>query len=499
MGTIEVVVLRCHGEVSPLTNAKKATGKGGTANVVVDVGGFDGAMDLDTNPHTRSFHFGLDGNYDTDEDRPPAARLPAEIRREQGWPPIPQRPETPENLKRYASQRNALAGLEETLQRQGIGAAAPQLDGGRSPAGGVGYPPNYPWPPSAAIGAYPYPAPWNYPPYNMPLQPISFMPGPGSATKTKWEPLWAKKQTIQPGSPHKEKVQPLWAKKRTSDVGRKESGAIANNHANSVISPAKNDDWNTGKNEQQSPGWNDWNDKHDHNDTGNKDGDAWDNNVGKNDNIGDGGNNWGNDVAQKDDWKKDQNNSGNDWDNQNKTSGGDESWKNPGSQQNDQIWGDAHKLDDNWGNETTKNQNGTNNNDWTRNNAKDTSRRIRDKASNSSLQRAASDGAFDPNQSHIKPYWTKWNQRVSPENDDGGKDPYIVPEEPLPAIPESLAQKENMSHQIRAGKGRLYYHTTGTPKYIDSMESPYAVFTFKYRSKGKLQSHVYRPCIAANI
>ena len=42
-----------------------------------------------------------------------------------------------------------------------------------------------------------------------------------------------------------------------------------------------------------------------------------------------------------------------------------------------------------------------------------------------------------------------------------------------------------MSHQVKAGRGAMYQHTLGRPEYLDSMEKPYAVFVFKYRSKGK--------------
>lgn len=456
IGTIEIVVLRCHGEVRPAAITKNATARGRNADVVVDVGGLDGSMDLDATPEPRLSHFGLDGYYDVEEDR-----LPAKLRRENGWDPTPQRPETPEHLKRRGSQPDALQGLGQAFQRQGIRAPTAQLDGGRSAAGGLGYRPRHPWPHSAAVGGYPYPPQWSYPPWHMPLQ-----PPPGLVAA--------------PASPVKDRVRPLWANNQASNAGRKVAGSKANNRANSPVSPAKDNEWDAGNNEQNDAAHNDWENRTDHNKAEKKDGDDWDNDAGKDENNAQGGDSWKNDAIQKDDGNKDENIDDNGWDNQSKNAGGEENWGKSGEQQNNQDKGDAQQPDNTWGNNAASKKN------WnTSNDAKARPVEVRKRTSHSSLQRAASDGAFDPNKSHVKPYWTKWNRRVSTENDDGGKDPYIVPEEPLPVVPESLAQRENMSHQIRAGRGKIYYHSTGTPKYIDTMEDPYAVFTFKYRSKGR--------------
>ncbi|MCJ1479656.1 hypothetical protein MMC13_008342 [Lambiella insularis] len=53
----------------------------------------------------------------------------------------------------------------------------------------------------------------------------------------------------------------------------------------------------------------------------------------------------------------------------------------------------------------------------------------------------------------------------------------------LYAIPEEVAQRHNISHQVQTGPPVLYHHKMATPRYMDSHESPYAVFVFHYRSQ----------------
>ena len=52
-------------------------------------------------------------------------------------------------------------------------------------------------------------------------------------------------------------------------------------------------------------------------------------------------------------------------------------------------------------------------------------------------------------------------------------------------IPEELARRKNVTHQVSSGQSRAYTHKMVSPRYIDSHEDPYAVFIFKYRSKCK--------------
>ncbi|KAL1302488.1 hypothetical protein AAFC00_002879 [Neodothiora populina] len=109
----------------------------------------------------------------------------------------------------------------------------------------------------------------------------------------------------------------------------------------------------------------------------------------------------------------------------------------------------------------------------------------------------SSDGTA-PHLPHTKEYWKSWNKRpgslLSKEEQDSAKnrnaqDPYLGPAEPLPLIPEdsSLAIKGKIKHQVQIGKAAAYFHLCARPEYLDSMNLPYAVFTFKYRSKETLE------------
>ena len=62
--------------------------------------------------------------------------------------------------------------------------------------------------------------------------------------------------------------------------------------------------------------------------------------------------------------------------------------------------------------------------------------------------------------------------------------PYLYPPTQAPHL--SSATLGNRSHGVRAGKGAEYTHATLRPKYLDTMERPYAVFVFEYRSVEKL-------------
>ena len=95
----------------------------------------------------------------------------------------------------------------------------------------------------------------------------------------------------------------------------------------------------------------------------------------------------------------------------------------------------------------------------------------------------------DP-KTHVKPYWKDWNK--PPHDDDAyvkksnePRDAYKYPALPRPAVPDNKAKDRD--HGIQAGKGADYAHKCRQPIYIDSMEKPYAAFTFKYRSKGAVE------------
>ncbi|KAI9843230.1 MAG: hypothetical protein M1837_006519 [Sclerophora amabilis] len=60
-------------------------------------------------------------------------------------------------------------------------------------------------------------------------------------------------------------------------------------------------------------------------------------------------------------------------------------------------------------------------------------------------------------------------------------------EDPLYTIPQTSVDKSHASHQVQPGQPAKYYHKLHRPDYMDTMESPYAVFVFRYRSKDILE------------
>ncbi|PGH13145.1 hypothetical protein AJ79_03852 [Helicocarpus griseus UAMH5409] len=66
---------------------------------------------------------------------------------------------------------------------------------------------------------------------------------------------------------------------------------------------------------------------------------------------------------------------------------------------------------------------------------------------------------------------------VSPMSTEPAKD-----EPPLYTVPESVAKENSLSHQVQLGSHAKYIHRIRTPEYQDTMENPYALFIFKYRT-----------------
>ncbi|MCJ1305837.1 hypothetical protein MMC08_008654, partial [Hypocenomyce scalaris] len=93
-------------------------------------------------------------------------------------------------------------------------------------------------------------------------------------------------------------------------------------------------------------------------------------------------------------------------------------------------------------------------------------------------------------ESYRKPYWSTWNHSDAKSQSaagDGHSDMYLGSLDPLYTIPEEVVRRKNMSHQVHPGRPVLYAHKTSNPKYMDSHESPYAIFVFKYRSEDTIE------------
>ncbi|KAI7240615.1 hypothetical protein KC330_g1114 [Hortaea werneckii] len=99
---------------------------------------------------------------------------------------------------------------------------------------------------------------------------------------------------------------------------------------------------------------------------------------------------------------------------------------------------------------------------------------------------------------HVKSYWADWRQTTMPQDSTGhgmkkreaARDPCDYPSAPLPTVPEG--KLKDIKHGIQAGKGANYSHRCHRPLYMDTMAEPYAVFSFKYRSKEALEKILKR-------
>ncbi|KAI7724206.1 hypothetical protein KC322_g159 [Hortaea werneckii] len=94
---------------------------------------------------------------------------------------------------------------------------------------------------------------------------------------------------------------------------------------------------------------------------------------------------------------------------------------------------------------------------------------------------------------HVKSYWADWRQTTMPQDSPGHgmkkrelvRDPCDYPAAPVPTVPEG--KLKDIKHGVQAGKGANYSHRCHRPAYMDTMAEPYAVFSFKYRSKEALE------------
>lgn len=243
-----------------------------------------------------------------------------------------------------------------------------------------------------------------------------------------------------------------------------------------------------------------------------------------------------NEAAESNGWDsndQNKNEQGNDWINNNDATGsGGTSWENnnilnkgrSGKQGLDeQNWNNLANQGDNAGNwdnndaqnkdfndhggwENANDQNG--NNDWSADDqANDRDSRgtwntpaqvqqstdsDNHKPKTGSTKTSVRGNASSCEEPHIKPYWSKWSAKSAAKKELADSNigkrrselVYIAPEEPLYTVSENTREDKKVEHQVRAGKGAHYQHPTRKPIYMDTMEKPYAIFRFKYRSKG---------------
>lgn len=101
--------------------------------------------------------------------------------------------------------------------------------------------------------------------------------------------------------------------------------------------------------------------------------------------------------------------------------------------------------------------------------------------------------AYKPIPNSKKDYWTKWSAGhrgygPAPDGDDRDQhknpdyNPYIAPAYAISPVCAKHAYSRGVEAHVKTGPAARYKHAFGRPDYLDSMEAPYAVFTFHYRT-----------------
>lgn len=95
-------------------------------------------------------------------------------------------------------------------------------------------------------------------------------------------------------------------------------------------------------------------------------------------------------------------------------------------------------------------------------------------------------GAF-PSAADYPPrsYWGAW-KHAEDKNGDFSR-PIFDPSagyQPVYSLPIELIQKNHTTHQVQLGEASMLPKHKYSPKYLDTLETPFAVFTFHYRDQG---------------
>lgn len=116
-----------------------------------------------------------------------------------------------------------------------------------------------------------------------------------------------------------------------------------------------------------------------------------------------------------------------------------------------------------------------------------------------SSYRSVSSRSTNPH-AYVQPYFQTWrgngqtpSAKPLPRQP---REPYAYGPAPTPHLPADRVG--NRSHGVRAGRGADYSHKVYHPKYLDTVEDPYAVFVFNYRSAEELE-HMFRHDVKGDL
>ena len=250
---------------------------------------------------------------------------------------------------------------------------------------------------------------------------------------------------------------------------------------------------------------NDWRNSNDQDDKNKAGEDTW----GGGDQQNNGHDSWEADKPENNAWdgSDDKKKDGENWGGDNANDNGNDGWSNNDQQNGRSGSAKSSKRGDDWGNSSNKG-----NDAWGRGSGTDKGKKD-DKTQSwggGAQQKSASTAATsvrnwssDANSKPtIKPYWAEWRAPAGNSGPGGStkhehaRNAYEYPAPPPPI--SSTGKGNGASHGVQPGKGASYAHRCHRPDYLDDMKAPYAIFSFKYRSKATLEKLMSRS-ISADV
>ena len=244
---------------------------------------------------------------------------------------------------------------------------------------------------------------------------------------------------------------------------------------------AKNGDWGGNDNGQD-------NNQGQNNNSWEQDPDGNNGDDSQNQENNDGGDDWGNyatgdNADGHDDGNNTQDNNAGDWGNNDNTNFDQApADNNAGGNQSGGNWDNNQPDKRSWNNQQHNSTSGHGGNIQRKPSGDGNSRGSSRKPPQAQDQSAAGGWA-----GRIKSYWANWNkgEQRAPKLNASTSSIHVAPEGHPAPVPEDIAAQGSLSHQLTLGKGALYSKQLGRPIYEDDFSNPYAVFVFKYRSRGK--------------
>lgn len=207
---------------------------------------------------------------------------------------------------------------------------------------------------------------------------------------------------------------------------------------------------------------------------------GWENNndANQNNNGSSGGGGWGdanqsNNNVQSENWNNDQTNNANENWNSDQNNNANENWNNDQTNNSNENWNNDQNNNTNENRNSEQNNTNNMNGDWNNDQTND---------ANGNMDNTPKLGV-PGKRSLYGPYGAYFTSKVFANSGV----PADAEEEPRYDVPQAIAQGRGTSKQVQPGKGYIYNKKRCAPRYMDTMDEPYARFVFKYRTKEQIK------------